>query len=400
MFKKYIVFFIITILCLSQCTYRIRLKATLNRISIIYIIDWHINQAPKIATLIKTEQKINPGVVIVSGEIFSKSPITDFNKGLAEIELLNNCQIDAVLLTPDFLRWGFPQSKELIRKSNFSCLSANIKDKATNQALGQEYLFKTLEKAHIAILGISYDSLNYYFQDKNLEYRNPDFIILKLLPLLKDRTDFQFVLTRTQDLLDLPVDFILGAPTKNNVQLLPTNKSGIFKLEIIFDDMKNIIELKRAELSIDTLSEDSITKSIINQYQSKTDSILNIKFTNIKIHNFNGWAIKTIQLETKTLGILSDVPLVNKNPATNDILMADLYNELNEKNNLPILTIKGKELRKFSESMLLPVSKISNDTDYKILSTLTFLNEHPEIKFESVEFSNLAVWEILCNNLK
>jgi hypothetical protein len=390
----------IVILCFVQCTHHVKPSPVLNRISIIYINNWSFDNAAKIAALIKNELKLAPIVVLTNGKIFSESPITNLNKGYAELEILNASQIDAILLTPHFLRWGIQHSKELIKKSNFFCLAANIKDKSSNQPLGQEYLIKTLGKVQVVILGISFDSLNYYFQNKNLDFHNPAFTVFKLLPQLKTRSDFQFILTQTQDSLDLPVDFIFGAPIKDKVQLLPLIEPGIYKLEIGYDNLKNIIELKRATISIDTLPDDSIVKAITTQYQAKTDSVLSIKYANIKNTNFNDWAIKTILTETKAQGFLSDQPLVDKNFTTKDFTMTDLYKGLDEKTNLPILTINGKELRKFRKSINPPLKEILDNKDYPILSTINFIEHHPELKFDSIAFTNLAVWEILSNNLK
>ena len=406
MSNKFVLFLVIVFLCLTQCTHRVRTETVQNKISIIYINNWNINQAAKVATLIRNEQKLLPTTILINGSIFSKLPITSLNKGIGEIEILNASSIDAVFFTPDFLRWGIRQSKELVRKSNFSCLTANIKEKTTNQTLGHEYLLKAVGKAQITIFGISYDSLNYYLLDTNLEFRNPDFVIFKLLPLLKNRTDFQFILTQTQDSLDIPVNYIFGAPVKNGIQLLPLNEPGIYKLEISFDDMKNITELKRTTISLDTLPDDSIIKAIIAKYQTTTDSILNIKFApesglhrpeagrfdNTKSINFPAWATKTILEQNKTISFLYDLPLVSINPTIKDITIADLYNGLSEKDNPPILTIKGKDLRKFTKLLNPSIKPISDNEDYAILSTFRFLYQHPEIKFERIKISDFANW--------
>jgi 2',3'-cyclic-nucleotide 2'-phosphodiesterase (5'-nucleotidase family) len=398
--KKYTIFFIIFLLCFVQCAKRTILKSTPNLISIIYINNWQYNQASKIAALIKNEQKSNPLLVIINNNIFSELPFTELNKGYGEIELLNNCPIDAVLLNPEFLRWGIQHTKELIRKSNFSYLAANIKDKTTGQLLGQEYLFKTVGKAQIAITGISFDSSDCYFQDRNLEFRNPDFSIMKLLPLIKEHSDFQFILTRTQDSLDLPVNLIFGAPIKNQVPLVPINQPGIYKIEFTIDNMKNITELKRTTISLDTISPDIVAESIISQYQTNTNALLRTELTINNNQNISEKAIKIMLTETKTLSFLSDLPLINEGFTTKDISITDLFNRLNQKNTLPILLIKGKELSKFTTLLSPPIKKISNDKEYPILTTIDFLNKHPEVKYESIEFSTHTVWEILSNNLK
>jgi hypothetical protein len=401
--KKNIYFLLIIFLCITNCIYRGGIRPTLNKISIIYISNWSIEQAAQIATLIKEAKQLNPTIVIVNGDIFSRRPLTDLNKGLPEIELLNNCQIDALLLSPDFLKWGIQNAQELIKKSNFSCLAANIKDKTTNQTLAQEYLIQKVNNAQISVLGVSYDSLNYYFADKNLQFDHAEFTVSKLLPILKMRSDLQFIVTQANDSLDFPVNYLFGAPLKKYVQLIPYDRPGIYKLDISYNNSKEIQGLERVTLSTSGLSDDSITQVTLVQFQVKTDSILNLKINKNKqisdVNDLNDWAIKKLIEETKTQSFLSNQPLIGKALMLNDTSMIALYNVLNEKNILPIATINGKELQKYSKKLFPLIAKISDNQNYPILTTLDFLKSNPEIKFNSIEFSNLTVWEILRNNL-
>ena len=256
------------ILC-CQCALRNQITSNLNKISIIYITDWSVEQSAKISNLIRNENIKAPQLVLINGKIFSNNELTKKNQGQLELEILNASGIDAVLLTPDFLLWGIDNCRELIRKSNFYCLAANIIDKTTDQPLGHQYLLKTIGKSQIALIGVSYDSLNFQSEVSQIDYRYPEFTILKLIPLVENRSDFQFVLTQFEDSLDLPVDFIIGAPMKNKPQILSTEENGIYHLEISYDNSYNIIEIKRTNLDINSLNEDPAIKSIISKYQEK-----------------------------------------------------------------------------------------------------------------------------------
>jgi hypothetical protein len=186
-------------------------------------------------------------------------------KGNAVIEILNASNIDAILLTPDFLTFGINQAKQLVSECSFSCLAANVKDKLTSQTLGQEYLIINLGKTRVAIIGISSDSQQFYEQNTNIDIENPAFTVLKILPQIKNRSDFQFALTHSFDTLDLPLDFIFGAPMQNKFQMLPLTELGIYKLDFGFDKSNNILELKRTTMTVDTLPDDSVINNIINQ---------------------------------------------------------------------------------------------------------------------------------------
>ena len=386
-------------MCFIQCTLRKSIRPSPNKISILYINNWTIDQSAKIATVVKNEKSTNPTLVLINGKLFSSSPFTDLSEGRVVINILNASQIDAVLFTPDFLRWGIQQCQELVRNADFYCLGANIKDRVTNQTFGQEFLLKALGKSQIAILGVNYDSSNYYFKDKTIEFDNPKFTILKLLPLVENHTDFQFILTQSQDSLDLPVDLIFGAPTKSEVQLLPFGEPGIYKIDIGFNNLTNITEIKRTTVLLDTIQSDTLIKKIITDYQTKLDSLLKIKI-NTPTNDLNKWVIESILDITKSQSFASNQPLVAKQPSSNKISFGDFYNVLNEKDIIPILKINGNQLKDYKKFLTPSISPISANKNYQILTTNDFLNLNSELRFESVEYTNLTIWKMVSNYLE
>lgn len=339
--RKYLTYFLLIIISIN-CALRKSVQPSLNQLTILYINNWSIEQSAKISNLVKIEKRSNPVLTIINNNIFSYSPLTELNKGQVEIDILNASQIDAMLFTPDFLRWGIEHGQELIKNANFYCLGANIKNIKTNQTIGQEFLYQALDKAQIAVLGISYDSANYYFKPKNILFQNQEFTILKFKPLIENRTDFQLILTNASDTLDFSFDLILGAPTKTEMQLLPSNESGIYRIVISYDNLKNIHQIQRTNIALDTITEDKSIKEIILSYQARTDSLLNNTFKN-KIDN--NWAIKTLLTNTKSQTYLSDQPMLDKKSSVGAISFQTFYNSLTEKASLPIIIIKGKELK-------------------------------------------------------
>ncbi|MDW7988469.1 MAG: hypothetical protein RMJ65_07205, partial [candidate division WOR-3 bacterium] len=108
----------------------------------------------------------------------------------------------------------------------------------------------------IAVLGVSFDTIN-----KNVQYRDPDFIILKLLPILKNRSDFQCLIANTDDTLNYPFDIILGAPSKNPLlaNMFPVDKAH--KIIISFDTTNKSFSINIQPINYSTVSED---QEIIN----------------------------------------------------------------------------------------------------------------------------------------
>ncbi|MBS4015892.1 MAG: hypothetical protein KGZ86_05610 [Candidatus Latescibacteria bacterium] len=262
--KKLLAFAFISLFAL-HCSLHQTTKPSLYKISIIYITGWNIEQSAQIATLIKQEKTINPVLALINSQIFSGS--TDSLTQQLSIEILNATQIDGVLVTPDFLYAGIDNCRQIIRNSDFPCLSANLKDKTNNTNIGPEYLIKQLNNLNICVIGVIYDTLNPLYQSPEYELRSPEFTVLKLIPLVKNRSDFICLLTRSNDSLDFPVDLILGAPAQQQFSLIPSEAEGAYKLEIGLDNANNIIEIKRHTLALSSYQADPTITNIISQYQ-------------------------------------------------------------------------------------------------------------------------------------
>jgi 2',3'-cyclic-nucleotide 2'-phosphodiesterase (5'-nucleotidase family) len=262
--KKLLAYAFISLFAM-HCTFRQTTKPTLHKIPIIYITDWNIEQSAQIASLIKQEKTINPVLTLINSRIFSGD--TDSITQQLSINILNATDIDAVLVSADFLYAGIDNCRQIIRKSDFYCLGANLKDKTNNANIGHEYLIKQLNNFNLCVIGVIYDTLNPLYQSPDFELRSPDYSVLKLITLVKNRSDFVCLLTRSNDSLDFPVDLILGAPAQQQFPVVPSETKGIYKLEIGLDNASNIIEIKRHMLALDSYLPDPSITNIIAQYQ-------------------------------------------------------------------------------------------------------------------------------------
>lgn len=252
------------VLCGLNCLSRVSTKTETKRVSILYITDWNIAQSPKIASLIKNEKAINECLVLLNTPVFTG---TKPNQYPLLADILNTSQIDACIITPDFLTIGIINCKEFIRKSNFYCLAANLKEKTTATYIGQEYMIKPFNKFKLALIGVVYDTLNPDYLNPDYELLSPEYSVLKLIPLVKNRSDFICLLTNCNDSLDFLVDLILGAHARNNISIIPEAANGIFKIEISFDNNQDIIEMKRSTLSSNNYSDDIEIINLIKKHQ-------------------------------------------------------------------------------------------------------------------------------------
>jgi hypothetical protein len=209
----------------------------------LYIPQWTVFEAPKIATLIKQQKLQKPTIAIIKNccpvpDGYSLSETTEAINLISEI--LDRSQVDVVLLTSNIINF-LPYFKTGLKKHNFTFLAANLSDSATSHMIWSEYIIYKLDNYKIAILGISYNAFR-----KNITKRDPNFAILKLLPILKNRADFLCLLTDAQDTLDYPFNIILGAPALMNKKCYSFDSKDVQK--IIFSiDQKNAVNLIEAQ---------------------------------------------------------------------------------------------------------------------------------------------------------
>lgn len=371
---------------LIACAVKPKVMPIAKTITIFYTNDFNLNNITRIAQLVKQERSKNPCLFIIKGQIFSNAPITTLLRGEAEITILNQAGVDAVILAPDFLRFGIKRAKELINQGDFFFLAANLQDANQARPLAQEYLIKDLAKTKISLLGILTDSTNLYLKLSGIERKEPMPIVKRLVPMLRMRSDLVGLATTDNNSITFSdIDFIVGTTDSQSSQggqrTISQTEVTLYRFDLFLSGNNGIIDYQNSKVFFaDTVTEDSIVKATIQRYQVLTDSILDSRIIKIKkdltIENLVDIITQAVLAETKADGFIFQKPLVKNSIPKGSFNYRQLLDVLAYCEKLLILPLKGREIQllkgKQFEIVLSPKlkkSKIIANQDYQIVTT-------------------------------
>lgn len=392
--KKYLLHFIIFLFSLSffSCAVKPRVSPIAKTITVFYTGDLNLNNIARIATIVKQERAKNPNLFIINGKIFSDEPITVLNRGEAEISILNSAGIDGIVITPDFLRFGTERAKELIDKVRFFFLAANLYQPNLTRHFGQGYLIKAMTKTRVSLIGILFDSTDFYLKLPGVQRRDPVYSTKLFVPMQRMReSDLVGLIVNHADSITFSdLDFVIGTRTAKSIAAPPCNKDeSLRRLDLFLSSKNQIIDYNTSVVTItDSIIEDSLVKATLKMYQDRTDSMLDTEIIENQKKLPNGDLPKIVEqavlYDTKADGFMVQKTLV-KWPFEKDLkTYRSFFEALDFTQNLPILSLSGKEIEylihemtwiiwaaKLSEKNLLPTET------YRIVSMPDLLQFDP-----------------------
>ncbi len=271
------------IFLLTACAVKPKVIPIKKTITVFYTKDLALDKIAKITTLIKQAKIKNSCLLVINGNIFREEPITTLWRGEAEISILNSASVDAIVLCPDFFRFGMKRAQELIQQGNFFFLGANLKTSNPMQNFAHEYLIKDLAKTKIGLIGISFDTTEFYLTD--IKWENPIWTIKRLIPMLRLRSDLVGLVTVRSDSVAISdLDFVIGAINPKGISAPnPVKDEILCRLDLFLSPNNQIVEYRSSSVSVsDTISEDSLVQATIQHYAARTDSILNCSIIALK----------------------------------------------------------------------------------------------------------------------
>ncbi len=413
MIKRFVLrifIFFITFLLLS-CAVKPRIAPIKKTITIFYTGDLKLKNIARIAKFVRQEKSKNPCLFIVNGKIFSDEPITTLYRGEVEIAILNSAGIDAIVLTPDFLRFGIQRARELINKGDFFFLGANLSQTNQSKPFAHEYLIKDLANTKVSLLGLLYDSINPYLNLSGIERKDPIHTVKRLVPLLRMRSDLVGLITTATETLALKdIDFTIGANNLKGISVSACQEDEILcRFDIFLGDNNRIVDFKNSVINIADSISDELVLTTIKKYQSMTDSMLNSKIVELKkelnIKDLTDKITQAILTETKADAVIMPNPLIRQAIPKGTITYQTLFDNLNFTQNLFIITLNGKEIKDLETSKLnlvlsTKLKKIQPANNYKVVMTSEFLAFNYEWQDKEIFLTDASLIAMLSDYLK
>ena len=256
-------------------------------ISILYTgdIDW--TKLPELSNLIKAEE---PALTIICGRVLDGGLITEQFKGQAEIEALARSGVNAVCVTPDFLRQGVRTARRLIDSvaPGVFFLSANLQDSLRQGPFGQVFVKAgrpgSKSGDRLAVIGLLTDSSSPDLRQPGLTWEDPVKAARKFLPQMKMNADLLgAALCPSRDLTLAGFDFAIGERAyegdtmRHRVLSRRTAAPGtVYRLELQLDEQNQITGHHVTELKLESMEPDPAVQAIVQRYQQQLRTIMDI----------------------------------------------------------------------------------------------------------------------------
>ncbi|MEO0072670.1 MAG: hypothetical protein ABIK10_04405 [candidate division WOR-3 bacterium] len=250
-------------LVISNCfTPKSPLKSNEKKIKLLYFPTWTVDKAAKISTFIKQEKNQDSTIALIKYcQIFppQERPCDTAKTIELIMKIFEHSNVDAILFSGDLLNVSNHITANT-STNKFLVLGANVLNKRSTRFFWQDYLINKICGVRIAILGVTFDTLN-----PTVNYRDPNFVIQKLLPIIKSRSDFQCLITNTNDTLDYPFNVILGAPSKNTFWINSFSDNIVYEISLTFNIENNLSSIVFKQIELDTIFEDPTISKFKNE---------------------------------------------------------------------------------------------------------------------------------------
>jgi 2',3'-cyclic-nucleotide 2'-phosphodiesterase (5'-nucleotidase family) len=415
--RKYLLNFIIFLVSLTlfACAVKPKVSPIAKTITVFYTGDLNLNNIARIATYVKQERAKNPNLFIIDGKIFSDEPITVLNRGEAEISILQSAGIDGIVLTPDFLRFGTERAKELIDKVRFFFLAANLYQPERPRFFAQGYLIKAMAKTRVSLIGILFDSTDFYLKLPGIKRRDPVYIVKLFVPMQRMRQSdlVGLIVTSADSITFSDLDFVIGARTSKSITAPPCHKDeSLRRLDLFLSSKNQIIDYNSSVVRItDSIIEDSLVKATFKMYQDRTDSMLETEITEgskkLPYSDFPKIVQQAILYDTKADGFMFQTKLV-KWPFYKDLkTRRSFFEALGYTGNLPVINLTGKEIEYLIHEMTaiiwsarLSEKNLSLTETYRIVTMPDLLQYDPKWANKGMALSDSTLISMVINYFK
>jgi len=381
--KKYLVFLLSLFILFSFIYF-----FSFLQIDIFYTNDLHgrIEVLPKVAYYVKKTAAKNY-LILDSGDFIQGTPESNFFKGQSMIEVMNNVGYTAVCLGNHEFDFSEQNIYELKQQAKFVFLGSNIYSHyGSVKPYITEYLIKEFDGVKIGIFGLLTTQTKYIVIPEHLEnvevldelliaqkvvnqllYENVCLIIcLSHIGVSDGRGNFIDDKVLAEKIPQ--VSFIIGGHTHrkyeikiNKTLLVQTGANGetLGHLKLFFfKPYKKIFFYKNKFVNISSLKDDEKTKSVVNKYLEKINTIFEEQLGELKIElphyrdkesPLGNFVCDVINGIAKCDFAVTNSGGLRKSLAKGIIKFRDIYTMCPFDNTIVKTTLSGKEIKEMFE---------------------------------------------------
>lgn len=388
-YRRCFFFILAGIVIFNGCARRV-VKPPVERLTVLVSPDLTTEDLAKMANLVQMRRSEETVLWLAAGRILLDKEAVALTQGEAEISVLNAAGVDALVFTPEWLRFGLIRTKGLIDRANFRVLCSNLDD-----TLGLPVAHPWLIKRRVGVTAVLPDFGLLPLRLNGVKFIPASYAASRALTLLRTKADFNtLVLPAGESLHTAGYDLVLvtakdritcyqltlvggslsdvakTAVSLQGLEPLPEVKS---KIDSIYKSVKEIADEPVVETRV-KISPRVLTKAVV-------EGILSLRFLDAFVYDSTSFVTDTIYPGTITKG--------------------KLINSFSDPGRLVIFNLEGEEIEKLQKEPNvkvqvrkgLPLGRLMARKVYQVGTTASFVMAHPEIAVNRFELSERQLWE-------
>lgn len=381
-----------TVFVVVGCAPRVAKPAMVETVSIFVSGDLNLAELSTQTRLVAQTRGERRCLWLVAGEIFDEK-IAALIDGEEIVDLLSVAGVDAVLLTPGWLRFGVERIKQLVDRAQFRVLGYNITD-TFDLPVAHPWMIKKLGGIDFAIGGLFSDSTNLFLNLKGLKFTSPSYAGQKLLILLRGKGDLTALIGSDFDRLS-GFDLIFNPQAGQTV-----------RYDITFVNGK-IQDIKETLISFEGIEPEPKVARLVDSLRWALDSIsaLPVVETRVKIPpRVLTRAIVEGYLALREVDcfIYDRSGFVRDTIFPGEITRLGLIQALTEPGRLVLVNLEGQEMNRLlkgDKRLVLETRtgirgrRIMARKIYGVAMTREIFMMTPELRTKRFEFSDRQLWE-------
>lgn len=381
-----------TIFVLAGCAPRVAKHASIETFAVYVSGNLNLAELGTLSRLVAQTKSECPCLWLVAGEVFDET-VTGLVDAEMVIDLLSFAGVDAVLLTPGWLRFGVERIKQLVDRAQFRVLGYNITD-TFDLPVAHPWMMKKVGRVELAVGGLFSDSTNFLLNLKGLRFTPPHFAGQKLLILLRGKGGLTALLVSDSESVagfDLIFNSWAGKTVRYDVSFVNSTLQDIKKKVVSFDGIEPELKVARLVDSLRLVLDSTgalpvvvtrvkipprvLTRAVVEGY-------LALREVDCFIYDSSGFVQDTI-----FPGTITRLELISAFSEPERLVLVDFEGQ--EINRL----LKGNERLAMETRTGIRGRRIMARKMYRVAMTPGTLKASPEFRTKKFEFSARQLWE-------
>lgn len=393
------------------CARRLAVRPQTERVAVFVTGDLDSGSLPLQAAAVQEARKLVPTLWFVVGNVLVETLWAEMSAAEAQARLLGTAGVDAVLMGPEWLRYGSGRIRALADIGRFYLLAANIVD-TTRRAIGHELMVRQLGTLTLGVTGLCLDTSAVELGQVELTLLPASYTAARAGVLLRRRAGVTVMLAGTDgvgqgagyDLIIAPAGSAAavltpcsepGAVARYDIELVAGSVAGVTRREVSLSEYKPVEAVARVRDSINSAIDSQAVLVVAESRVALTPSVLGRALARALIAEQR---LDYVVLDTS--GVEAIMP--------GNITLGMLCRALGGAGRLVLLELEGQRVRDLLRAHGVVVEsrpgiraqRLALRRDYAVGTTTEFIRRHPELAGYQYRMIASPPWQLMATVLR